>query len=101
VQTIIADVKARALHQGSPIVVVLDFSRASRLASTAHIMLADLTRTQHVRTMICVARDSTMAQASRAVAAMSERGRVHQFESMNEARLFAQVCAHNFPGVFA
>lgn len=95
VQAIIAELKARATHQGTPVVAILDFSRASRMASSAHILLADMTRSDRVSAVVCVTRSPTLEQSARTIAAMGESSRVHIFESMREARLFAQVCAHN------
>jgi hypothetical protein len=54
-----------------------------------------MTRAHWVSAVICVTKNPTMEQSVRAIAAMGESIRIHLFESMREARLFAQVCAHN------
>ncbi len=94
-EVIMSELGQRALQSGAPIVMLIDLGRASRIVPAAQIAFADAARSRRMSTMIFVAKHETMAQSVRTIAAMSERGRIHCFASMNEARLFAQVCAHN------
>jgi hypothetical protein len=95
------DLKACAAAQGGRVVAMLDLSKASRIASSSYILIADVARSSSVSALVIIARGATMSEAARAIAAMSERGRVHLFETMSEARLFAEVCAHNDQAAYA
>jgi len=96
-----ADINAHRMINGLPVVVLLDLSRISRVASAAHIFFADMARSDDVSALVCVTRHPNTIQSVRAIAALSERGRVHIFESMREAHLFARVSAHNTQAMYA
>jgi hypothetical protein len=100
-QTIAADINARGVINGLPVVVLLDLSRISRVASAAHIVFADMARWDKVSALVFVTRHPNTIQSVRAIVALSERGRVHFFESMREAHLFARVWAHNAQATYA
>ena len=100
-QAISADINAHKVINGLPVVVLLDLSRINRVASAAHILFADMARSDQAGALVCVTRHPNTIQSVRAIAALSERGRVHVFESMREAHLFARVSAHNTQAVYA
>ena len=94
-ETIMNELGQRVQQFGSPVVMLVDLGRASRMVPAAQISFADAARSRQISTMIFVAKHETMIQSVRTMAAMTDRGRIHCFGSMGEARLFAQVCAHN------
>lgn len=94
-RTIASDIHARAIISGVPVVVLLDLSRINRIASAAHILFSDAARSEKVSALVCVTNHPNTTQSVRAIMALSERDRVHVFDSMREAHLFARVCAHN------
>jgi hypothetical protein len=91
----IHDLHACAAIHGSPIVAIFDISRVTKIASAAHIAIADITRTNLLGAVVFVASGHSSTHAVKTIAIMSERNKVHIFDTLKEARLCAEVCLNN------
>jgi hypothetical protein len=97
----LADLKACAAAQDGQVVALLDLSRTTRIVPTTYIMIADAVRARHISALVCVSSSAMVNEALQAITAMTDRQRLHVFDALENAHLFAEVTAHNAQAAYA
>jgi hypothetical protein len=97
----LADLKDCATRHHGHVIALLDLAKTSRIAPTAYILIADAVRAHYVSALVCVSGGTTVIEALKNITAMTDRQRIHTFDSADNARLFAEVVAHNTQAAYA